>query len=131
MSVVLKINRDFPFQVPLSFDEAAMTAHAELAFGQSMNILPLKLGTQTIGIMRFDEKGGFSIELWAKWKDPKSGDEIQSCTILTCGPNDSMAQLHDRMRSFWMRRIGRSGWAKNLPPRTSYWRSSNPAPMTA
>ena len=24
MSVILEINRDFPFQVPLSFDEAAM-----------------------------------------------------------------------------------------------------------
>ena len=35
--------------------------------------------------------------LWAKWKDPKSGNEIQSCTILTCGPNDVMAQLHNRM----------------------------------
>src|SRR5271154_4337495 len=35
--------------------------------------------------------------LWAKWKDPKSGDEIQSCTILTCGPNAAMAELHDRM----------------------------------
>ncbi len=35
--------------------------------------------------------------LWAKWKDPKSGNEIQSCTILTCGPNDVMAKLHNRM----------------------------------
>jgi putative SOS response-associated peptidase YedK len=35
--------------------------------------------------------------LWSKWKDPKSGDEILSCTILTCGPNDVMAELHDRM----------------------------------
>jgi hypothetical protein len=40
-----------------------MTAHVELAFEQSMTTLPLKLGAQTIGIMRFDEKGGFSIEL--------------------------------------------------------------------
>ena len=24
--------------------------------------------------------------LWAKWKDSKSGDQIESCTILTCGP---------------------------------------------
>ena len=40
-----------------------MTAHVELAFEQSMNTLPLKLGTQTIGIMRFDEQRGFSIEL--------------------------------------------------------------------
>jgi putative SOS response-associated peptidase YedK len=35
--------------------------------------------------------------LWARWKDPKSGNEVLSCTILTCGPNDVMADLHDRM----------------------------------
>jgi putative SOS response-associated peptidase YedK len=35
--------------------------------------------------------------LWAKWKDPKSGDEIQSCTILTTRSNEVMAELHDRM----------------------------------
>jgi putative SOS response-associated peptidase YedK len=35
--------------------------------------------------------------LWVKWKDPKSGGEVLSCTILTCGPNDAMAELHDRM----------------------------------
>ena len=35
--------------------------------------------------------------LWAKWKDPKSGAAVQSCTILTCGPNALMAELHDRM----------------------------------
>jgi putative SOS response-associated peptidase YedK len=35
--------------------------------------------------------------LWAKWRDPKSGDEIQSCTILTTRSNEVMAQLHDRM----------------------------------
>jgi putative SOS response-associated peptidase YedK len=35
--------------------------------------------------------------LWTKWKDPKSGDEALSCTILTCAPNDVMAGLHNRM----------------------------------
>ena len=35
--------------------------------------------------------------LWEKWKDPKSGDEVLSCTILTCSPNNVMAELHDRM----------------------------------
>jgi putative SOS response-associated peptidase YedK len=25
--------------------------------------------------------------LWAKWKSPTSGEEVLSCTILTCGPN--------------------------------------------
>ena len=35
--------------------------------------------------------------LWAKWKDPKSGNEIQSCTILSTNSNEVMAELHDRM----------------------------------
>ena len=35
--------------------------------------------------------------LWAKWKSPTSGEEVLSCTILTCGPNRSMGELHDRM----------------------------------
>jgi putative SOS response-associated peptidase YedK len=35
--------------------------------------------------------------LWSRWKDPKSGDEVLNCTVLTCGPNDVMAELHDRM----------------------------------
>jgi putative SOS response-associated peptidase YedK len=48
--------------------------------------------------------------LWAKWKDPKSGDEIQSCTILTCGPNDVMAELHDRMPVI----LGDNDWPKWL-----------------
>src|ERR1700741_106316 len=28
--------------------------------------------------------------LWALWKDPKSGDEVQSCTILTTSSNGMM-----------------------------------------
>jgi putative SOS response-associated peptidase YedK len=35
--------------------------------------------------------------LWEKWKSPTSGEEVLSCTILTCGPNQAMGQLHDRM----------------------------------
>ena len=35
--------------------------------------------------------------LWAKWKSPTSGEEVLSCTILTCGPNKAMGELHDRM----------------------------------
>src|SRR6516164_8318421 len=27
--------------------------------------------------------------LWAKWKSPTSGEEVLSCTILTCGPNNA------------------------------------------
>ena len=35
--------------------------------------------------------------LWATWKDPKSGSEIQSCTILTTDLNGVMGELHNRM----------------------------------
>jgi putative SOS response-associated peptidase YedK len=35
--------------------------------------------------------------LWASWKDPASGNEIQSCTILTTNSNDAMGNLHNRM----------------------------------
>jgi putative SOS response-associated peptidase YedK len=35
--------------------------------------------------------------LWSRWMDPKSGDEISSCTVLTCAPNDVMVEIHDRM----------------------------------
>src|SRR5215470_8098567 len=35
--------------------------------------------------------------LWAKWKSLTSGEEVSSCTILTCGPNEAMGELHDRM----------------------------------
>jgi putative SOS response-associated peptidase YedK len=34
--------------------------------------------------------------LWAKWKSPKN-EQVLSCTILTCGPNRSMGELHNRM----------------------------------
>jgi putative SOS response-associated peptidase YedK len=34
--------------------------------------------------------------LWAKWKSPE-GEQVLSCTILTCGPNSAMGELHDRM----------------------------------
>jgi putative SOS response-associated peptidase YedK len=43
--------------------------------------------------------------LWARWRpkgddDAKADDEIEvveSCTILTCGPNSDMEPIHDRM----------------------------------
>ena len=35
--------------------------------------------------------------LWAKWKSPTSGEEVLSCTILTCRPNRAMGELHNRM----------------------------------
>ena len=34
--------------------------------------------------------------MWAKWKSPE-GEQVLSCTILTCSPNGAMGELHDRM----------------------------------
>jgi hypothetical protein len=45
-----------------------------------------------------------------QWRDPKSGGEVLSCTILTCAPNDVMAELHDRMPVI----LAESDWPKWL-----------------
>ena len=47
--------------------------------------------------------------LWAKWKSP-GGEEIQSCTILTCGPNAVIGELHNRMPVI----LAESDWPKWL-----------------
>jgi hypothetical protein len=33
--------------------------------------------------------------LWAKWKSPTNGEEVLSCTILTCGPNKAPVEFID------------------------------------
>lgn len=48
--------------------------------------------------------------LWSRWKDPKSGDVILSCTVLTCAPNEVLAALHDRMPVI----LAESDWPKWL-----------------
>lgn len=35
--------------------------------------------------------------LWDRWKDPVTGEETLSCTILTCPPNELVEPIHDRM----------------------------------
>src|SRR5206468_583119 len=35
--------------------------------------------------------------LWETWIDRATGEEITTCTIITCAPNELMADLHDRM----------------------------------
>ena len=56
---------------------------------------------------------------------------MQSCTILTCGPNAAMAELHNRMPVI----LDETDWPEWLgeKPATEdgLWRSSNPAPTTA
>jgi putative SOS response-associated peptidase YedK len=35
--------------------------------------------------------------LWDRWRDPASGAEILSCTIIVCDASEWMQQFHDRM----------------------------------
>jgi putative SOS response-associated peptidase YedK len=49
--------------------------------------------------------------LWDTWKSPTSGEEIVTCTVLTCGPNKSLGEIHDRMpvilaEANWPKRLG-------------------------
>jgi len=65
--------------------------------------------------------------LWAKWKSPSSGEEVLSCTILTCGPNRVMGELHDRMPVIladkdWPKWLGEEPGVSRI-----YWRCSNRA----
>jgi putative SOS response-associated peptidase YedK len=48
--------------------------------------------------------------LWSTWRNPANGEEILSCTVLTCAPNAAMAELHDRMPMI----LGESYWPKWL-----------------
>ncbi len=34
--------------------------------------------------------------LWETWRSPEN-EELQTCTIITCQPNDLLAQIHNRM----------------------------------
>jgi hypothetical protein len=42
--------------------------------------------------------------LWEAWKNPKDGQWLRSCTIITTEANDLMAPIHDRMPSTLSRR---------------------------
>lgn len=52
---------------------------------------------QAYAIAMADDRPMVMAGLWARWRNPANGEEVLSCTVLTCGPNDEMAKLHDRM----------------------------------
>jgi putative SOS response-associated peptidase YedK len=37
------------------------------------------------------------VGLWEGWKDPSTGEWLRTCTIITGGPNELVAQVHTRM----------------------------------
>ena len=64
---------------------------------------------QPYAIAAADEAQMVMAGLWSKWKSP-GGEEIQSCTILTCDPNKVMGELHNRMPVI----LAASDWPKWL-----------------
>jgi putative SOS response-associated peptidase YedK len=67
--------------------------------------------------------------LWSTWRNPANGEEIQSCTVLTCALNAAMAEIHIRMPVI----LDESDWPKWLGEETATerncWRCSGPVPM--
>ena len=35
--------------------------------------------------------------LWERWEDPTTGEELRTCSVVTCAPNELAATIHDRM----------------------------------
>jgi putative SOS response-associated peptidase YedK len=44
------------------------------------------------------DHGPFALAgIWKELADPKTGELIDAYVVITCAPNEMMAQLHDRM----------------------------------
>jgi len=60
--------------------------------------------------------------LYETWKDRESGEEIKSCTIITCAANDFMARIHSRMPVI----LDQTDWQSWLSePRTDLLKPAN------
>jgi putative SOS response-associated peptidase YedK len=73
-----------------------------------------KSGPSTPFYIQMEDKSPFAFAgLWELWHSPE-GDELKSCTIITCPPNARVAPIHDRMpvifdpRTAW-------GWLEDRP----------------
>ena len=71
---------------------------------------------QAYAIAMADGREMIMAGLWESWKSPANGEEIQSCTVLTCEPNKVMSELHDRMPVI----LDETNWPK--------WLGEEPAP---
>jgi putative SOS response-associated peptidase YedK len=63
-------------------------------------------------VVRADRRPMALAGLWAGWKDPDTGEVIRSFTILTTGPNELMAPIHNRMPVV----VPESAWDRWLDP---------------
>ena len=49
-------------------------------------------------LIRFENLELFSMAgIWESWKNPETGETVESCAILTTSANEAVAAIHDRM----------------------------------
>ncbi len=49
-------------------------------------------------LIRMADRSPFAFAgLWESWKNPESGETVESCTIIVTEANELVAQIHDRM----------------------------------
>lgn len=49
-------------------------------------------------LIRLRHGGPFAFAgLWERWREAPDGEELHTCTLLTCAPNELVAPIHDRM----------------------------------
>jgi putative SOS response-associated peptidase YedK len=67
---------------------------------------------QPFAIARADGRALALAGLWSGWRDPSVERVVRTFTIITTGPNDQMAGLHDRMPVV----VPEAAWARWLDP---------------
>jgi putative SOS response-associated peptidase YedK len=67
---------------------------------------------QPFAIARADGRPLALAGLWSGWRDPSLERVVRTFTIITTGPNDQMAGLHDRMPVV----VPEAAWARWLDP---------------
>jgi putative SOS response-associated peptidase YedK len=67
--------------------------------------------------------------LWSFWKDPATGEPLESCAIITTNPNELAATVHDRMPAI-LAPAKYSPWLDSGPPTRSFSELFNPYPAS-
>jgi putative SOS response-associated peptidase YedK len=67
---------------------------------------------QPFAIARADGRPLAIAGLWSGWRDPAADRVVRTFTIITSGPNDQMAGLHDRMPVI----VPEDAWSRWLDP---------------
>jgi len=76
---------------------------------------------QPCAIAMADDREIVMAGLWETRNSPASGEEVVSCTVITCCPNKVMGALHDRMpvildEAHWPKWLGEDRVIVFMPP---------------